>query len=137
MTSTKIPTEARDLHNQLVIDLHDHINSKVDEHDFEKLLHRLKLKLPPMALLGCKNVIDVIEKLQKKGYVRPGKYEEFKKLIECIDIGWVDVIDDRAEKIIKIIDDANKSQKIASPMEDQRSKFIRVSCLMLCLRLLW
>jgi hypothetical protein len=132
MASKKIPQEARDLHNELVADLHDHINAKVDEHDFEKLLHRMKLKLPPMALLGCKNVMDVIDKLQKKGHVRPGEYGEFKKLIECIDLNWVDVVDDRAEKIIKIIEDANKPATTASPAEDSQSKFIHSFVKIVC-----
>lgn len=123
MAAKKIPSRAKDLHNQLVADLHDHINAKVDQHDFEKLKHRLKLKLTPMDLKTCNNIIELTDKLQKRGHVQPGKYEEFVKLIECIDKNWVDIITEKGEEISEIIDKANEPQ-VSLPVEESESNYL-------------
>ncbi|XP_061164378.1 caspase-3-like isoform X2 [Saccostrea echinata] len=120
MAPEKIPQEARDLHNKLITNLHDFINSKVDAHDFEKVKHRLKMKLPPYAIMNCNNVLDIVEKLQKKGHVKPGHYDDFIKLIECIDVTWVDEINERAEEIKKIIAEANRPQTAESSEENKK-----------------
>ena len=125
MAAKKIPSRAKDLHNQLVADLHDHINAKVDEHDFEKLKHRLKLKLTPMDLKTCNNIIELTDKLQKRGHVEPGKYEEFVKLIECIDKNWVDIITEKGEEISEIIDKANEPQ-VSLPVKESESNYLYV-----------
>ena len=123
MAAKKIPSRAKDLHNQLVADLHDHINAKVDEHDFEKLKHRLKLKLTPMDLKTCNSIIELTDKLQKRGHVQPGKYEEFVELIKCIDQNLVDIITEKGKEISEIIDKANKPQ-VSLPVEESESNYL-------------
>ncbi|XP_065933688.1 caspase-14 isoform X2 [Magallana gigas] len=122
MATKKIPQEARELHNELIADLHDNINSKVDEHDFEKLIHRLKLKLSPIDLKACHNLIDATDKLQKRGHLEPGNYGELIKLVDCIDKNWVNLIREKGETIIEIINKANEPQPSVSSEESERAK---------------
>lgn len=119
MATKKIPQEAKELHNELIADLHDNINSKVDEHDFEKLIHRLKLKLSPIDLKACHNLIDATDKLQKRGHLEPGNYGELIKLVDCIDKNWVDLIREKGETIIEIINKANEPQPSVSSEESE------------------
>lgn len=119
MAAKKIPQEARELHNELIADLHDNINSKVDEHDFEKLIHRLKLKLSPIDLKACHNLIDATDKLQKRGHLEPGNYGELIKLVDCIDKNWVNLIREKGETIIEIINKANEPQPSVSSEESE------------------
>lgn len=68
----------------------------------------LKLKLFLIDFKVCYNLIDVMDKLQKRGYLELGNYGELIKLVDCIDKNWVNLIREKGEIIIEIINKVNE-----------------------------
>ncbi|VDI38397.1 caspase 7 [Mytilus galloprovincialis] len=108
-----VPKEALDKHAYLTTQLSNYIDSSIDKDQYEQLLNRLKSVLTPKDRNNAKTIMHILESMEKKSFIAPGKYADLKKILSEFDERIArDVIEPIEEEINDILAKNSKSTKI-------------------------
>ncbi|XP_052084454.1 caspase-14-like isoform X2 [Mytilus californianus] len=95
--------EAKDLHAKLTSDLNEQFGL-FESDRYEQFVNRLKAKLSPKASKEAKNIMDILEALERNGTIGPGNYKYLKSVIRDYDVRVVaDLIEPTEREIQKIL----------------------------------
>lgn len=117
-----IPKEALDKHAKLTTDISNHIDHSIDPDQYKRLINRLKSDLTPKARKDANDILDILNSLEKIGFMAPGKYDKLKKILLEFDEGLVHNVVEPIEEEIKLILSKHGSNQVTSSSEPDSSK---------------
>ncbi|CAC5390578.1 CASP7 [Mytilus coruscus] len=95
--------KANDLHAKLTSQLNEQFG-QFESDRYEQLVNRLKGKLSPKARKEAKNIMDILESLERNGIIGPGNYQYLKSFIGEYDVRVVaDLIEPTEREIQRIL----------------------------------
>lgn len=118
-----IPKEAFDKHAYLTTELSNYIGRSIDKDQYEQLINRLKSVLTPKDRQNANTIMDILESMEKKSYIAPGKYADLKKILNEFDERIVrDVIEPIEEEIIAIFEKNSTNAALPLGQSDSSNK---------------
>lgn len=105
---------------EMVKDLHSKLLTKLPEHLFDEseqqFRRRVRHHLTPKTWSTIRDLPDILDELERKGFFGPGKYSELKKVLNDIDSRTVEeVVEPIEEEIQSIISNLSEDSSGASP----------------------
>jgi len=99
----------KDKHLQMTTALSNHIGGSIDSGEFKQLKNRFRAVLTPLEIKNATNIMDILEALEKKGHLAPGKYDYLKEVLNAFNVLLVQDIIEPVEEAIKKMKSRNLS----------------------------
>ena len=116
------PKEALDKHAKLTTEISNYIDHSIDPDQYIRLKNRLKSVLTPKARKDANDILDILNSLEKIGFMAPGKYDELKNILLEFDHSLVRDVVEPIEEEIKLILSKHVSNQVTSSSEPDSSK---------------
>ena len=113
------PKEALDKHAKLTTEISNYIDHSIDRDQYIRLKNRLKSVLTPKARTDANDILDILNSLEKIGFMAPGKYDKLKPILKEFDHSLVrDVVEPIEEEIRVILSKHGSNQVTSSSVPD-------------------
>ena len=116
------PKEALDKHAKLTTEISNYIDHSIDSDQYIRLKNRLKSDLTPKARKDANDILDILNSLEKIGFMAPGKYDKLKQILLEFDHNLVRDVVEPIEEEIKLILSKHGSNQVTSSSEPDSSK---------------
>ncbi|KAJ8300152.1 hypothetical protein KUTeg_021671 [Tegillarca granosa] len=124
-TSQKMPKraspKAKSIHTRLLTEISNYVDPRVNQHQYDQTLHRLRDLLKPIEQKQSKNIMDILECLEKRGIIAVGNYSAIRDRLNEFDVELGGMIDDAVEEINKI-ENQNGASSSDSSFGDKEHK---------------
>lgn len=94
--------QAKSIHTKLLTNLSNYISPLVNENEYDQFQNRLRDLLKPIEQKQSKNIMDMLQILERRGVIAVGKYDVIKERLNEFDVNLGDMIDDAVEEINNI-----------------------------------
>jgi hypothetical protein len=113
------PKEALDKHAKLTTEISNYIDHSIDRDQYIRLKNRLKSVLTPKARTDANDILDILNSLEKIGFMAPGNYDKLKPILKEFDHSLVrDVVEPIEEEIRVILSKHGSNQVTSSSVSD-------------------
>ena len=113
------PKEALDKHAKLTTEISNYIDHSIDRDQYIRLKNRLKSVLTPKARTDANDILDILNSLEKIGFMAPGNYDKLKLILKEFDHSLVrDVVEPIEEEIRVILSKHGSNQVTSSSVPD-------------------
>jgi hypothetical protein len=113
------PKEALDKHAKLTTEISNYIDHSIDRDQYIRLKNRLKSVLTPKARTDANDILDILNSLEKIGFMAPGNYDKLKPILKEFDHSLVrDVVEPIEEEIRVILSKHGSNQVTSSSVPD-------------------
>ena len=114
----------KDKHLQMTTTLSNYIGGSIDSEEFKRLKNRFRAALTPLEFKNATNIVDILEALENKGHVAPGKYDYLKAVLNSFNVRLVQDIIEPVEEDIKKMKSTKESQLRSDTGNELESKRI-------------
>ncbi|KAJ8300610.1 hypothetical protein KUTeg_022129 [Tegillarca granosa] len=94
--------KAKSIHTKLLTEISNYVDPRVNQHQYDQILNRLRDLLKPIEQKQSKNIMEILECLEKRGHIAVGNYSVIRDRLNEFDVELGAMIDDAVEEINKI-----------------------------------